>query len=114
MEPKDLKKILKEVPILLVDGIFLEKNRTWRKEYYQAAGMAVCRERDDGTLMRYTVLDYSCDDMANGLLHESIHHHYKGTNEQFVVEMTELLWKDQAYRKPCQDKIVELCDRWNL
>ena len=110
MEPNDLEKILKEIPILLVNGIIFQRDEVT----YQCLGLAVKHMKDNGKIIQYTVLDYNCDDLANGLLHESLHHYHQGTTEQLIEDLTDYLWDEKEYKKLCQKKIVELCDRWGL
>jgi len=107
---KDLEKILKEIPILMAPVIAVQRNEgTWTAE-----GMAIQRTRDDGSVMKYTVINYNCDDAARGLLHESIHHYNGGTDEWYVKQVENLLWKKPEFRKLCQNKIVEMCERYDL
>lgn len=110
MMHKDLTKILKEIPILMVPVIAVQRNSgTWTAE-----GMAIQKMRDDGSVMKYTVINYNCDDVARGLLHESIHHYYGGTDEWYVKQVENLMWKKSEFRKPCQNKIIELCGEYKL
>lgn len=89
----------------MVDGIVFER----RDAYYEAAGVAVNRIKNNGTIMRYTALDYNCDNLAHGLLHETLHHYFGGDmDEQFIMEMTDVLWVDKRYKKMFVKKIVEL------
>ena len=103
---KDLEKILKEVPILLVPTISITRGN----EILTAEGMAVRREREDGSVLRYTVLNYNCDDIVKGLLHETLHHYYPTAIEKDIEIFTDYLWneKNQYYRKTFQNKIVGL------
>lgn len=107
---KDLARILKDIPILFepnLKGLDKGVMRT-------AEGVAVQRIDEDGFVMKYTVINYRCDDMVRTLLHESIHHYYGGTNEWYVEQLEKKYWDEPKYRKLCQEKIVELCGRWNL
>ena len=103
---KGLKKILEEVPILLVPAISVIRG----DKIYTAEGMAIQRAREDGSVMKYTALNYNCDDMVKGLLHETLHHYYPTAIEKDVEIFTEYLWneKNQYYRKIFQNKIVGL------
>lgn len=107
---KDLETILKEIPILLAPTISITRGNN----NLIAEGMAIQKSRKDGSIMKYTVLNYQCDDIARGLLHESIHHYYGGTDEWYVEQVENKYWQDLKYRKLCQDKIVELCGRFEL
>ena len=107
---EQLETILKEIPILMTPVIAVERNN----EIWTAAGMAIQRTRDDKTILKYTVINYDCDDIAKTLLHESIHHYYGGTDEWYVEQIENLLWDKPEFRKSCQNKIVELCERFDL
>ena len=107
---KHLEKIIKEIPILLVTSIEISRG----DKVCTAEGMAVQRTREDGSILKYTALNYNCDDIAKGLLHESIHHYYGGTDEWYVEQLENIYWEKLEYRKLCQDKIVELCERFDL
>lgn len=110
MHAQDLTKILKEIPILLTPILsFVRGNK-----YYKGESMIIKKTRKDGTIMQYTVLNYNCDDIVKGLLHESIHHFYELAEEQFADELTDILFKDESYMRQCQRKIVELCGRFDL
>ena len=107
---EDLEKILNEVPILMSNYL-----KGYDKgELRTAEGMVIQKLRDDGSIMKYTVINYNCDNMAKTLLHESIHHYYGGTDEWYVEQVEKLIWKLPEHRKLCQDKIVELCGRYDL
>ena len=104
---KDLEKILKEVPILLWDRI------VWRKgnDYYEAEAIAVSRKKNN---KRYTIMNYNCDNMAQVLLHETLHHYYPKAQETDIEIFTDLLWKKPDYRKLFQNKIVEKLGEYDL
>ena len=76
---KDLHKIIKETPVLLVptlEGYDRGKFRT-------AQGVAIQQMPNDKS-MKCTIINYNCDDMAHTLMHESFHHYYPTglTNEK--------------------------------
>lgn len=110
MYPKDLSRILEEIPILLVDGIFWHD----KKYIYKSKAVAISRKRKDGSLLRYTILNYTCDNLAQNLLHESIHHICSEYHDTTVEALTDYFWDELNYRKICQNKIVELLGRMNL
>ena len=110
MMHNDLKTILKEIPILLVPEISMIRGN----KILTAEGMAIQKTKKDGSVMKYTALNYNCDDIAKGLLHESIHHYYGGTDEWYVEQLENIYWKEPKYRKLCQDKIVEMCGEYDL
>lgn len=107
---KDLVKILKDVPILLTPEISMTRGG----KSYTAEGMAVQKAREDGSVMKYTALNYNCDDIARGLLHESIHHWYGGTDEWYVEQVEKIYWEKPEYKALCQRKIVRLLGLENL
>lgn len=112
MEAKDLKKVLDEIPILLVDACFI--NHLSINDDV-VAGMAIQKRRPNGSILKYTVMNENCDDLVYTLLHESLHHHYKkATSEEFIGYLTNHYWGDIQQRKLCQNKIVELCEEYNL
>ena len=110
MMHNDLKTILKEIPILLVPEISMIRGN----KILTAEGMAIQKTRKDGSVMKYTVINYNCDDAARGLLHESIHHYYGGTDEWYVEQLENIYWQVPEYRKSCQNKIVEMCGEYDL
>ena len=106
---KDLNTILNEIPILMspyLKGVDRGMLRT-------AEGVAVQRQKNGKTL-KYTVLNYNCDDLAKGLLHESIHHYDIQADEWYVKQVENLLWDKPQFRRSCQNKIVEMCERYDL
>lgn len=107
---KDLENILKVIPILFVDGIVFKKGNN----IYKAKGISVKKERPDKTMMRYIALDHTCDNLAKGLLYESLHHCYSWESEEMIKNLTDLFWDEMAYRKLVQNKIVKLLENYNL
>ena len=107
---KDLKTILEEIPILLVPQIEIRNG----KDLWIAEGMAVKKTQKDQTILNYTILNYNCDDMAKGLLHESLHHYYPTAEEIDIDIFTELLWKKREYQKLFQGKIIEILGDYDL
>lgn len=107
---KHLEKILNEIPILIVPEIKVQRGN----KILTAEGMAIQKQREDGSVMKYTALNYQCDDMVRGLLHESIHHYDVGASEWYIEQVENICWEKSQYRKLCQGKIVELCGRFNL
>lgn len=113
MNTKTLKKVLDEVPILMVDACFINNLSTTE---FALRGMAVRREREDGSYLRYTILNKDCDDVGYTLLHESTHHIYKHKrfSEEVIENLTDYYWGNRVFRKLCQNRIVELHEKYNL
>ena len=103
---KDLQKILEEIPIIL-------KNRiVWKAKdgYYEAEAIAL---KNNKTKLRYTIMNYNCDHLAETLLHESLHHHSPRHSDDTIDLLTNFYWKNK-HRKLCQNKIVEVLGKYDL
>lgn len=101
---KGFEKILNEYPILLVNAIYFHRDGV----SYQATALAVNREREDGTKLRYTVIDRTCDNLAKTLLHETLHHRFEGWDEEKIKRLTDVFWNSRKYRKMFVDKLVSI------
>lgn len=106
---KDLEKISKEIQILLVPQIEIRNG----KDIWIAEGMAVQKTKKD-KIINYTILNYNCDDIAKGLLHETMHHYYPTAEEIDIKIFTDLLWKKPDYKSLFQDKIVKILGDYDL
>lgn len=102
-----LEKIMEEVPVLLVDGILFSD----KLNQYISKGVAV---KNHKTGLRYTVLDVSCDDLANTLLHESLHHYLPNQKEESIEELTAQFWDDEYYRNRARNRLIDVLSGYNL
>lgn len=76
---------------------------------YVMQGMSVSSER-----YKAIALNYTCDDVANTLLHECVHLKYPTMEEYNVEILTDELWKDKEIRKAAQNRIVKEYGKLNL
>lgn len=107
MYTRDLKNVLKSVPIILKNRIM------WKCEdgYYEAEAIAL---RNNKTKSRYTIMNYNCDNLTQTLLHESLHHCRPKATEKEIEQFTDFLWRRLEHRKMFQDKIVKVLGDYDL
>lgn len=107
MYTRDLKNILKNVPIILQDKI------VWKDEdgFYEAESLSLRHKKGYD---RLTILNYNCDDLAKTLLYESLHHDRPLAEEEEIEDFTDFLWERPEHRKMFQDKIVQKLGEYNL
>lgn len=103
---KDLEKILKEIPIILKERIIWKA----RDGYYEAEAIAL---KNNKLNLRYTLMNYNCDHLAETLLHESLHHHYPGFEDDLIEDLTKIYWKSE-HKKLVQNKIIEKLGEYDL
>ena len=60
---KDLENLLEEIPILLVPKIEVPLDFT----YIFIEGMAISKTKPNQEVLKCTILNYHCDNIANGL-----------------------------------------------
>lgn len=107
MHSIDLTKILKEIPIILKDRIVW---RTSKDSYFEAEAIAL---KNNKLNLRYTIMNYNCDNLAQTLLHESLHHHYPEFPEKTIEKLTNIYWKSE-HRKLVQNKLIEKLGEYDL
>ena len=107
MYTRDLKNVLKNVPIVLKNRIM------WKSEdgYYEAEAIAIRQKKGS---MRYTIMNYNCDNLAQVLLHETLHHCRPTAEESEIENFTDFLWRRPKHRKIFQDKIVKVLGDYDL
>jgi len=127
MTPEELEKMLEEILILLVNNS--EIKRGILKKYgmdYSILDMlennTICGITIETEKLKYIVLNHECcDNLVYNLMHEKVHYSNPTIEPKFPEPETGLVdiiaqryWDTKEYRKIFQNKIVELCGRWNL
>lgn len=68
----------------------------------------------DNKILKYIILDQNCDDLANILLHESLHHTYPQFQEDWIEHLTSLYWNHSLMRSSAQNRMVKVLSGYDL
>ena len=109
---KKLEKIIEETPVVFVNAIVLKDFRT--NQNYTTEGMSVTKYKGDKSILKYVVLDYTCDNLGETLTHEFLHHYFPNSKEKLIEDMTELFWKNGKFKKLILKRLISELDKCKL